>query len=347
MNKQKIIKENSVQSSIRIIDALNLLDKLSIKTLLVHSSDKFFGTLTDGDIRRGLIDKVDINDSIKSITNQKCQTISHKDFQIENFSRYFGQIDIVPVIKNSQISDIYININQKFSKNNLMSLKNKCDVVVMAGGKGTRMKPLTDFIPKPLVPLHGKTLIEHVMENFSNFEINNFSISVNYKSQQIINHFKDQSHFYDLNYLHEDIEMGTIGALQNFDFNNRPVFVANCDSLIDLDYYDMYKFHKDNNFDFTVAGCEDVINVPYGVCSVDKNFRLTEIKEKPQIVNLINSGLYLCGEKAASLIPKNVKFHATDLISSCQKNNFSVGVYRFRKDQWRDVGIFSEYLSYL
>lgn len=347
MNKQKIIKQNSVKSDIRIIDALIILDKLSVKTLLVHSSEKFIGTLTDGDIRRGFINEANLTDSINSLVNKNPKIIKDSDFHNGNFSNDFDQLDIIPVIKNHKISDLYLNFTKNSSKDNKLSLSDKCSVIVMAGGKGTRMKPLTELIPKPLVPLHGKTLIEHVFNNFENFGITNFSVSVNYKFEQIIKYFEDKSHKYDLTYIHEEKEMGTIGAIQGFDFNNQPAFITNCDSLIDIDFYDMYKFHQNNKFDFTIAGCEDIIHVPYGVCSVNENMELINIKEKPQIVNLINSGLYLCNQKAASLIPKNTKFDTPNLIDCCLKENLSVGVYKFKKNQWRDIGVFSEYLSYL
>jgi len=344
MDNKKIIKTNSVQSSIRIIDALNILDKLSYKILLVHSSEKFIGTLTDGDIRRGLIKKADIFSSIELITNKNPQIIEQKD--IDNVtSKYFGSLDLIPIVNNHKIIDLYIN--EVDLNNKLFSLTEKCGVVVMAGGKGTRMKPLTDFIPKPLIPFEGKTLIEHVFANFSRFGIKNFSLSVNYQSDKIVKYFDDKSHGYNLDYIYEKNEMGTIGAIQYFDFKDKPAFITNCDSLIDIDFYDMFKFHQYNNFDFTIAGCEDIISVPYGVCSVDKNMKLLKIAEKPKIVNLINSGLYLCEPKAASLIPKDDFFDAPDLISKCLKNNLSVGVYNFRKKQWRDIGVFSEYLSYL
>jgi dTDP-glucose pyrophosphorylase len=347
MNKKETILENSVESSIRIIDALNCLDKLPNKTLLVHSSGKFYGTLTDGDIRRGLINKAKVSDTIENITNSDCTIINYEDFISNKFLKYHGSIDIVPVIKDGKIFDLYFNTYEKDLNSHSSDLSNLCNVLIMAGGKGTRMRPLTDFMPKPLVPLDGKTLIEHVMSNFSNFGMKQFSISVNYKSDQIVNYFKNKTHPYNLKYIDENLPMGTIGALQNLDFDNKSTFITNCDSLIDLDFYDMYEFHSSNNFDFTIAGCEDVISVPYGVCSVDKNSQLSSITEKPQIVNLINSGLYLCEENVSSLIPKNSKFDATDLISQCLKKNLKVGVYKFRKNQWRDIGRFRDYLSFL
>lgn len=343
----KNFKKNIVSSDIRVIDALNMLDKLKYKTLLVNKSTKFLGTLTDGDIRRGLINNIDLNDNIELITNVDCVSIDYKDFQSDAFSKYYGQIDIIPILKSNKIYDVYNNNHKNGNNSSSKKLNNLCNVLIMAGGMGTRMKPLTNFIPKPLVPINNKSLIEHVMSNFNNFGIEDFCISVNYKADQIVDHFNNKKHHYKLSYIYEDEPLGTIGALRKLDFNGKSTFITNCDSLIDLDFEDMHKFHKENNFDFTIAVCKDIINVPYGVCTIKSDSSLEEIREKPQIINLINSGLYLCEEEAAKLIPSNKKCDATDLIAICQKNNFKIGVYKFRKELWQDVGMFSDYLSFL
>lgn len=342
----KNFKNNIVSSDIRVIDALNILDKLKYKTLLVNKSTKFLGTLTDGDIRRGLINNIDLNDNIELITNVDCASIDYKDFQSDSFSKYYGQIDIIPILKSNKIYDVYNN-HKNGNNSSSKKLNNLCNVLIMAGGMGTRMKPLTNFIPKPLVPINNKSLIEHVMSNFNNFGIEDFSISVNYKADQIVEHFNNKKHHYKLSYIHEDEPLGTIGALRKLDFNGKSTFITNCDSLIDLDFEDMYKFHEKSNFDFTIAVCEDIIDVPYGVCTIKSDYSLEEIREKPQIINLINSGLYLCEESAAKLIPLNKKCDATDLIAICQKNNLNIGVYKFRKELWQDMGMFSDYLSFL
>lgn len=341
----KKFKENIVESNISIIDALNLINLLPIKTLLVNKNGKFIGTLTDGDIRRGLISGLHIDDSIASSVNSDCFVIEYKDFKNNSFPKYYPKIDCVPIIKSRKIFDVYDTSSLNTYQNS--SLENISNVLIMAGGMGTRMKPLTNFIPKPLVPLKDKSLIEHVMSNFEKFGIRTFNISVNYKAEQIVDHFNNKKHSYKLSYIHENNPLGTIGALRKLDFNGKSTFVTNCDSLIDIDFENMYQFHKKNNFDFTIAACEDIINVPYGVCTIKSDSSLKNIREKPQIINLINSGLYLCEEKAAKLIPLNKKCDATDLIAICHKNNLNIGVYKFRKELWQDVGMFSDYLSFL
>ena len=344
MKSEKILNENIINSDIRIIDALNIIDKIEIKTLLVYHDKKYFGTITDGDIRRGLLENYSLDDNVYDFTNSNSFFIEYENYNKKN-NVIFNDKDIIPIIKNHEVYDVLINPSFKKSKSR-KSIDSLCEVVIMAGGKGSRMQPLTNLIPKPLIPYKDKTLIEHVMTNFSNYKKTNFTISVNYKSDQIIDYFNKQNTGFVAEYLHEDFPMGTIGALSNLsDKFDKDIFVCNCDSLINLDFYEMLNFHKKNNFDFTIAGCEDIIHIPYGVCTVNEDNSLKVLKEKPQINNLINSGLYLISPSAINLIPKNKEFNATDLISLCQKKGLSVGVYPFSKDLWLDVGLLSDYLA--
>ena len=344
MSNKKKYKNNIIKSNLRVIDALTKLDKLEIKTLLDNHKNKNLGTITDGDIRRGLLNKFELEDLVENITNQESIFINYKDYKNNNYQNHFGSIDIVPIIKSNKIFDIIINKDHISKKD----INNLCEVVIMAGGKGTRMRPLTQLIPKPLIPYKDKTLIEHVMCNFLKFNKNDFTISVNYKSDSIINYFNEKKSLFNVNYIHENFPMGTIGALSKIvNKVEKDVFVCNCDSLIDIDFYDMYKFHNENKFDLTIAACKDIINIPYGVCTVNNDFSLKSITEKPKINNLINSGLYLINNNALKLIPKNKKFNATDLVNKSAKEGLRVGVYPFSKDLWLDVSLLSDYLSIL
>lgn len=346
MNNKQKFKLNIINSDIRIIDALNILDKCEIKILLVNHKDKYLGTITDGDIRRGLINKFLLDDSVEKLTNKSSVYINHEDYDLNSKDYTSSEVGIIPVIKSDQIIDIIIN--DKNSSHKAQSIDKLCEVVIMAGGEGTRMQPLTHLIPKPLIPYKHQTLIEHVMDNFSIYDKKNFIISVNYKANSIIDYFNDKETLYKTEYIHEDSPMGTIGSLSQIaEKFSKDIFVCNCDSIINLDFHEMYKFHSNNNFDFTIAACEDIINIPYGVCSVNEDFSLKSITEKPKINHLINSGLYLVNNNALGLIPKNKKFNATDLIDKCHNEGLSVGVYPFSKDLWLDVGLLSDYLAIL
>lgn len=336
-----------VSNDMKLIDALIILNDLTYKTLIVNNKKgEFFGTLTDGDIRRGLINNAKLNDEIKNIVCTSSFTLDKKEFKKEKYPKYFGKIDIIPILSKNIVVDVYVNMSPEkndYSKN----LNELCNVLIMAGGLGTRMRPITNFIPKPLVPLKDKSLIEHVMHNFSKYGITDFSFSVNYLADEIINYFKSKKHNYKINYIREKVPLGTIGALKNMDLKFESTFITNCDSLIDIDFFDMYNFHKSNCFDFTIAACEDIIDVPYGVCKVDQNLHLKSIHEKPKIINYLNTGLYLSESSVLKFIPINKRFDATQLISLCLENKLRVGVYRFRKEQWKDIGIFSDYIASL
>ena len=345
-NKTKYIK-NIIKSDERVIDVLNKLDKLEIKTLLVNHNGQYLGSITDGDIRRGLLNKFALEDPIKNFTNKNSTLIDYKDYENKNYN-HLAEFGIIPIIKSGKIFDLIVNKKFDNSSKYQRSIKELCEVVIMAGGEGTRMRPLTNLIPKPLIPYKDKTLIEHVMTNFVKFQKKDFIISVNYKADLIIDYLSKTESISVKKYLYEDFPMGTIGTLhQLVNEFDKPIFVCNCDSLININFYDMYKFHNKNNFDFTIAACTDIIDIPYGVCAINKDFSLASITEKPQINHLINSGLYLINNDVLKLIPKNKKFNATDLISECSKQGLSVGVYPFSKESWLDIGLLSDYLAIL
>ena len=349
-DKFKKYKNNIIKSDLRIIDALNQLDVLDIKTLLVTHNNQYLGTITDGDIRRGLLNNIKLDEPVKTVTNTESTFISYKDYQNHHHHSHFGSLDLIPIIKSNKIFDVIINGTKlkKDGKKIKKDISRLCEVVIMAGGRGERMSPLTQLIPKPLIPYKDKTLIEHVMYNFLKFNQSNFQISVHYKADAIIDYFNKKESPFNISYIREKSPMGTIGALSKIANKvEKDIFVSNCDSLIDLDFHDMYQFHSKNKFDLTIAACKDIINIPYGVCAVNNDFSLKSIIEKPQINHLINSGLYLINSDALKLIPKNKRFNATDLINKCHQKEMSVGVYPFSKDLWLDVGILSDYLAIL
>lgn len=347
MNNKTKYKKNIIKSDERVIDVLNKLDRLDIKTLFVNHNSRYLGSITDGDIRRGLLKKFALEDPIKNFTNKNSRTINYSDYISKNYNNIAG-LDLIPVIKSGKIFDLIINEKLDHSSNYQASIKELCEVVIMAGGKGTRMQPLTNLIPKPLIPYKDKTLIEHVMHNFAKFQKSDFIVSVNYKADLIIDHLSKNEAISVKKYLYEDFPMGTIGAVHQLENEvDKPIFICNCDSLININFHNMYEFHNKNNFDFTIAACKDIIDIPYGVCAINEDFSLASMTEKPQINHLINSGLYLINNNVLKIIPKNKKFNATDLISECSNHGLSVGVYPFSKESWLDIGLLSDYLAIL
>ena len=210
----------------------------------------------------------------------------------------------------------------------------------MSGGKGTRLKPFTDVLPKPLMPFKGKTLIEHIVNNFLNYEINEFIFSINYKSHLIKAFFKELNPSYSLKYIEETIPLGTAGSLKMLKKAGfKYFFVSNCDTIIHVDLYDLYKFHRLNKNDITIVISNKKIKIPYGICKINKDKIFESIVEKPELNYNVNTGFYLINSNVVNLVPKKDRtYHFTDLINRAKKLKRKIGVYLTNDKNWLDLG---------
>ena len=214
----------------------------------------------------------------------------------------------------------------------------------MAGGKGTRLKPFTQILPKPLIPLRDRPVIEHIIESFTKYGVSNFLITINYKSRIIKSFFEEAKMKYSIKFLEETKPLGTVGGLRKHaDRFNEPFFVTNCDTILNVDYEDLYKFHKKNNNDITLVASTKDFEIPYGVCELNKKGTLLKIKEKPKFNFLSNTGLYVLNPKTLNSVPKNKLYQMTQLIEVLRKNKKKIGVYPIEDKLWFDIGQWSEY----
>ena len=217
-------------------------------------------------------------------------------------------------------------------------------VVIMSGGKGTRMAPFTTVLPKPLVPIRGKPIIEHIIEKFVNVGCIDFHLTVYYKSLVLKAYFEELRPDYNIHFVKEEKPLGTSGSLRflkgQFD---QPFFVTNCDIIIDIDYSALNEFHQKNNYDITLVASDKEYIIPYGTCDLNGDGHLLTINEKPKYDFLINTGLYMLNPEILSLIPKNKFYHITQLINDAKKNGKTVGVFPINDDDWVDIGQWEEY----
>jgi len=214
----------------------------------------------------------------------------------------------------------------------------------MAGGKGTRLAPFTNIVPKPLIPVGDKSMIELIMAEFEKYKMLDFYVSVNYKASMIKAYFEDVDHNYNVKYIDEDSPLGTAGALKfvENEFDNT-FFVSNCDIIIKADYSEIYNFHVQGNYDITLVASMQHYQIPYGICELSKEGELLQIKEKPEYDFLVNTGMYLLEPKVLKLIPENKFYHITNLIEDIKKNGGKVGVFPVSEKSWIDVGQMEEY----
>ena len=214
----------------------------------------------------------------------------------------------------------------------------------MAGGLGQRLKPFTSILPKPLIPINNKSVLEHILDNFYNSGIKDVYISLNYKSKTMKSYCQEIKSKFNIKFLVEKKPLGTIGSLKLLKNNNdKPIFVTNSDIIIKSNISDMYNFHQNKNNDLTMVVAAKQFIIPYGVCKTTSDGTLNKIDEKPRQEALINTGLYLINPKIVNLIPKNKEFDITHLISTMKKKKKKIGVFPIADDAWVDVGQWSEY----
>lgn len=214
----------------------------------------------------------------------------------------------------------------------------------MAGGKGTRLEPFTHILPKPLIPIKKKTVIEHIIKNYENYGIRKFWISINYKSEIIKAYFKELKKKFKIKYITENKPLGTIGSLSKINTKfAKNFFITNCDTISNVNLYLMHQFHIKNNYDLTIFASSKTHQIPYGVCHSKINGELVKIQEKPKYNFLVNVGIYLAKNTILDYIPKNKKFHFTDLVKELKKNNKKIGLYLDKKNNWLDVGQWDEF----
>ena len=219
--------------------------------------------------------------------------------------------------------------------------------VIMAGGFGTRLKPLTNVLPKPLIPIGEKTIIEDIFERFYNHGCSQFYISVNYKADLIEYYLKKQNlAAYQLNFFSEQNPMGTAGSLSLLKGKiDQTFFVSNCDIIIDQDYSEILDYHRSNNNEITIVAALKHFPIAYGTIETGDNGKLLNLLEKPELTYKINSGMYILEPHLIEQIPTDSFFHITQLIEIVQKRKGKVGVFPVSEKSWTDVGSWSEYLK--
>ena len=215
--------------------------------------------------------------------------------------------ECMPVLdKDRNLVDV-IFWKEAFPKNNENDSREKIElpVVIMAGGKGTRLKPITNVIPKPLIPIGDKTILEEIMDQFENIGCKQFYMSVNYKSDMMRFYLDQLEHKYSIDFFEEAKPLGTIGSVSLLKGKiNTPFFVSNCDIMIDQDYRDVYDYHKQNKNDLTIVTAVKSIRIPYGVIDTGDDGLMTGLREKPEITYMINTGVYLLNPSLIEEIPE-------------------------------------------
>lgn len=334
------------KASMTIVDAMEKIDLNAKGILFITDKEQtLMGCVTDGDIRRWILKSGDLSSTVDQAmtSNPKFLPVEHR-MSADKFMREKG-IAVLPIVgENQKIRDIvflsdYIVLNESNEKKDLSCVP----VIIMAGGKGTRLYPYTKILPKPLIPIGETPIIERIINCFTEYKIDSFYITVNYKKSMIKSYFADINPGYSIQYVEEDKPLGTCGSISLIkDKFKDSVFVTNCDALILADYGSIYEHHKKTNNAITVVSALKNVIVPYGVLNTKEDGEIINIEEKPHLSYLINTGMYIIEPEVISLIPGGVMFHMTDLIYAVMRNGGKVGMYPISEDSFLDMGEFSE-----
>lgn len=343
-----MLKNRSIKFNSTLLEAFKKMDDLDKKLLIVLNEDKFFGLLSAGDIQRAIIQN-------KSLDSKVCEVIRiniriakpDDDFESIKKMMFDFRMELCPVVDiEKNIVEVYYWEDVFIDKEPQPKEQFNLPVVIMAGGFGTRLKPLTNVLPKPLIPIGDKTIIEQIFERFYNHGCDKFYISVNYKAELIEYYLTNQNLPYKIGYIQEDKPTGTAGSLSLLkDKIKETFFVSNCDIIIEQDYSEILEYHYDNKNDITIIAALKHYSIPYGTIETSENGKLENLSEKPELTFKINSGMYILEPSVLDLIPENEFFHITDLIEKVQSRGGSVGVFPVSEKSWKDIGEWDEYLK--
>lgn len=333
-----------------IRDTLKKIDEAASKTVFVIDEDKkLIGVISDGDIRRAILSGIDLMCDINNIINRNPIYVDENyDINIVEDIFLEKKIEAIPVLDNEKhIIDVLL-------WNNILGDKKAeykqidLPAVIMAGGKGIRLDPFTRILPKALIPIGDKAMIEVIMDEYLKFGMKNFYISINHKGKMIKAYFEEHNGDYKIEFISEDKPLGTAGALKYLEGKiDTPFFVSNCDILIKEDYTKIYDFHRESFNVLTIVAAIQNHTVPYGVCEIDNGGILKNFIEKPEYNFLVNTGMYLLSPKVLRFIPKDELYHITQLFKILQNKNLKIGVYPVQKNAYIDVGQWTEYKNSL
>ncbi|MDD2549771.1 MAG: nucleotidyltransferase family protein [Bacteroidales bacterium] len=348
--KAQKIEAISIQHNASVLDALKQMDQTYKRLLLVFNEKRFINVLSIGDIQRAIIRNQPLEIPLNEILRKETRVAYHNDtFEYIKTQMLKYKAECMPVLNdNNQLVDVHFWEDIFTKQETFVKTKLNLPVVIMAGGKGTRMKPLTNVIPKPLIPLGEKTIIEEIMDRFIQYNCNSFFLSINYKADTIKHYFSQVEYPYNIHYFQEDKPLGTAGSLHLLNKQiATPFFVTNCDIIIEEDYAEIYNYHQTSKNELTIIAALKHYPIPYGTIETGANGALEKLSEKPELTFKINSGMYILEPHLLKEIPENIFFHITDLIEKIKNRGGKVGVFPVSQNSWKDIGNWEEYIKHI
>ncbi len=334
------LKDFIVEEETSVLDVIRVIDNNAKGIAFVCKNEKLLAVVTDGDIRRYILRKGSLEAMIKDIANYNPKFVTNEE-TVDYFA-YMRNLSItaLPVVKkNKKIITIRFLYDTRPIKNTNLNIP----VVIMAGGKGTRLFPYTQILPKPLIPIGDQTITEIIMDHFEAYGCRHFDMIINYKKNFIKSFFIDNETKREVDFIEEADYYGTGGGLKLLEGKyHDSFFVTNCDIIIEEDYSDIMMHHKEEQNIITIVTAMKNTTIPYGTIEVDESGQVIKMKEKPKFSFLTNTGLYVLEPRFLDKIPKDTFIHITDVIQICLEQGEKVGIYPISEYAWMDMGQMGE-----
>jgi len=338
-NRMKDLSIYTIPLTMTIREALKRINETSGSgqmLFVLNDKQQVVATLSDGDIRRGLITGHELNEPVEHIMFRNFRFLPVGTVDIEQLRLFRQQqLPVVPVLDADGHLCNIINLRKQKS---LLPI----DAVIMAGGKGERLRPLTLTTPKPLLQVGNKAIIDHNVDRLISYGVEHISVTVNYLAEQLEEHYKKLHEGVQVECVREPKFLGTMGAVRLVKkFHNDVVLVMNSDLFTDIDFEDMYLHFIENGADMSIAAVPYTVSIPFGICDLDGR-DVKGIVEKPTYNYYANAGIYMLRREVLNAIPEGEFFNATDMIDLLVKNHNKVIRYPL-KGTWIDIGSMSEY----
>jgi len=330
------VKDFLIEEECTMLEAMALLDKIAKKVLFVAREGKLVAAITDGDIRRWILKKGNLEARVKDIANYNPKYLKEREkASAKEYMKKYS-IEALPILsdENEIISVVFINDGDIGVKKDL-----NIPVVMMAGGFGTRLYPYTKILPKPLIPIGEIPIAEHIINRFNKYGCRDFFLIVNHKKNMIKAYFNEIEKDYKITYVDEEKPLGTGGGLSLLkDIIDSTFILSNCDILIEEDYEKIYKFHKKENNFITMVCSLKKIRIPYGVIEIGQHGEIEKMKEKPELSFFTNTGMYIVEPGLIEELADNQAVGFPDIIEKYKQAGEKIGVYPIGENNWLDMG---------
>ncbi len=334
-----MIRKFIINVSATIKEALVAINEITHdgeSLIVVNEAHQMVGSLTDGDIRRGLIAGAELKDSVYKIMHRDFKYIKQEEYDVAHLKSFRDRrIMFIPILDEENHVVNVVNLNKYKSKLPI-------DAVLMAGGKGERLRPLTEKTPKPLLEVGGKCIIDHNVDRLISYGVEHIDVTVNYLAEQLEEHFVSPRNGVQVRTFREPKFLGTIGSIKFVDtFYNDTILVMNSDLFTNIDYEDFFLHFQQNDAEMSVAAVPYNISIELGILDLDGR-NIKGLLEKPKYNYYANAGIYLIKKRALAEIPEDTFFHATHLVEKLIAQGKKVIRYPLN-GTWIDIGTPQEY----